>query len=176
MKGLEINKLAASVLLGIMLVVLVGVIANVLYRPQLTSVRGYSVHVSPNTASSRESMETSQEELAFDVPKLMASANAEAGREIIKKCIACHSFEKGATHKVGPNLWNVAGSSKGSVAGYKYSAALTGKGGSWDDESLVRFLYSPQKYIPGTKMSFAGIKKPEDLANVVAFLKQQVHD
>jgi cytochrome c len=74
-------------------------------------------------------------------------------------------------HKIGPNLWNIFNAKKGSKEGYKYSPAMLAKGGVWDEESLFHFTHKPKLYVPGTKMSFVGFSKLEDVANIVAFLK-----
>lgn len=174
MSGLEFNKIAAAILLSSLIAMLSGFVANVLYKPNIKiNQRGYAITVTDdNTSSNNEAVK----EEKFDIPELMKNANAELGREIAKKCISCHSFEKGGPNKVGPHLWNVAGRQKAHVDDYKFSAALTALGGSWDDESLFYFLHKPSKYAPGTKMSFIGLSKPEDIVNIIMFLKTVAHD
>lgn len=168
MSGLELNKIAASILLASLIAMLVGVVANILYKPNLNPLqRGYSVEVTEGNAAEAQPTE----QLKLDIAELMKKANIEAGKEVIKKCLSCHSFDKGGANKIGPNLWNIVGRAKATVEGYKYSAALMTLGNNWDEESLFHFLYRPTKYAPGTKMSFAGLTKPEEIANVVAFLK-----
>ncbi|MCH1426919.1 MAG: hypothetical protein L7W42_07200 [Alphaproteobacteria bacterium] len=80
-------------------------------------------------------------------------------------------FEAGGANKGGPALWSIVNQAKGSVDGYAYSSALAGFGGSWDYQSLNAFLAKPKAYISGTKMNFAGLKKPQDRANMVAWLR-----
>lgn len=174
MSGFELNKIAASILLASLIAMLVGFIANALYKPNLKpQKRGYSISVSEDSGNTSP---TNEEEVKIDIAELMKNANAEAGKVVAKKCISCHSLDKSGTNKVGPHLWNVAGNEKAKVEGYKYSAALTSLGGKWDDESLFYFLLRPSKFVPGTKMTFAGISKPEDIANVIMFLKTLAHD
>lgn len=169
MSGLELNKIAASILLASIIAMFTGVIANALYRPVLKpDVRGYEIALSEDE---RESSDVTTQEFKPDIKQLMKNANAEAGKQMIKKCLSCHSVNHGGPNKVGPNLWNVVGAEKGHVNGYKYSAALKAKGGIWDEESLFHFLHKPNKFIPKTKMSFLGIKKPEDIADIIMFLK-----
>ena len=103
----------------------------------------------------------------------MAKANAASGAVIIKKCVSCHSFDNGGANKVGPNLWKVAGGQKRHKANFVYSKAFEALTGVWDDESLYHYLNKPSKFAPGTKMSFAGISKPEEIADVIAYLKEK---
>lgn len=101
--------------------------------------------------------------------ELMASADAGKGEKGFSKCKACHKLEEGA-NGTGPTLYGVVGRAIASVAGFGYSDALTGLGGNWDPDRLNGFLESPKNYAPGTKMGFAGIKKAEDRANLIAYL------
>jgi len=167
MSGFELNKLIASILLASLIAMLVGTLVNILYKPILSPAkRGYQVEV-----ANSEPTTSSTSEIQIDVAALMKTANAEAGHNVAKKCIACHTLGKGEPHKVGPNLWDIVGETKGIKAGYTFSAALIAKGGKWDEESLFHFLHKPRAFIPGTKMSFIGLDKPEDIVNVIAFLK-----
>ena len=100
----------------------------------------------------------------------LASASVEKGAEVFKKCAACHVVAKGGANGVGPNLYGTVGAAHGHVAGFPYSDALKGKPGNWDWANLNAWLTSPKAYAPGTKMTFAGLGKPEDRANVIAYL------
>ena len=102
---------------------------------------------------------------------LLAEADIAAGMKLAKKCTACHVFEEGGANKVGPALWNIVNADKGAVAGFGYSSALADFGGGWDYDALNQFLYKPKAYIAGTKMNFAGLKKPKDRANMIAYLR-----
>ena len=102
---------------------------------------------------------------------LLAEADIAAGMKLAKKCTACHVFDEGGANKVGPALWNIVNADKGGVAGFGYSDALAGFGGGWDYAALNAFLYKPKAYIAGTKMNFAGLKKPKDRANMIAYLR-----
>lgn len=104
----------------------------------------------------------------------MAAGDAQKGADIFKKCTACHNADKGGPNALGPNLWNVVGEGVGQGAnGFAFSDALKSKGGNWDFAKLNEWLTSPKAYAPGTKMTFAGLSKPEDRANVIAYLNQQ---
>ena len=100
----------------------------------------------------------------------LASADPAAGEQVFKKCAACHNADKGGANALGPNLWGVLGEGVGKGHGFPFSDALAGKGGTWNWTNLNEWLESPKKFAPGTKMTFAGLSKPEDRANVIAFL------
>ncbi len=103
--------------------------------------------------------------------ELLATADIARGEKLSKACAACHSFDQGGKAKVGPNLWGVVGRDKAHVAGFSYSSALIEKGGKWSYDELNHFLWKPKKYIKGTKMSFAGLKKQGDRAAIIAWLR-----
>ncbi|TVV70310.1 c-type cytochrome [Sphingomonas solaris] len=104
----------------------------------------------------------------------LASADPAKGADVFKKCAACHNADKGGANALGPNLWGVLGESIGKGAnGFPFSDALSSKGGTWAWGNLNEWLTSPKKFAPGTKMTFAGLSKPEDRANVIAYLNQQ---
>jgi cytochrome c len=107
---------------------------------------------------------------------LIAAADVARGEKLSKACAACHSFDKGGPHGIGPNLWNTVGKPKGSHEGYSYSAALLEQGGDWGYLSLNKFLYKPKDYMPGTKMNYIGNKKPEDRAAIIAWLRTLADD
>ncbi|MGY9014945.1 MAG: c-type cytochrome [Rhodospirillales bacterium] len=102
---------------------------------------------------------------------LIASASADRGKKAFKKCQSCHTTEKGGKNKVGPNLWGVVGKAKASTTGFKYSGALKGLGGNWTFADLDAFLTKPKAFAKGTKMTFGGVKKPEDRAALLALLR-----
>lgn len=105
------------------------------------------------------------------IVEMVAAADPAAGEKVFGKCKACHGVEQGGPNKVGPNLWDVVGKAKASAEGFSYSAALKGLGGEWTYEALDQYLQNPKAVAPGTKMSFAGLSKPEDRAAVIAYLR-----
>lgn len=109
---------------------------------------------------------------AMSLPAL-ADADAAKGEKVFVKCKACHDVDKGI-NKVGPTLKGVIGRPAASVADYKYSEGMIAKGKEgvvWDDATLTAYLPDPKAFVPKTKMAFAGLKKPEDIADLIAFLK-----
>ncbi|MFY0681643.1 MAG: cytochrome c family protein [Thalassovita sp.] len=99
-----------------------------------------------------------------------AEGDAAAGKKVFKKCAACHAVKDGQK-KVGPSMFGIWGRQAGVVEGYKYSKAMDQAGFIWDEDTLADFLAAPRKHLPGTKMAFAGLKKPDQIADVLAYLK-----
>ena len=98
--------------------------------------------------------------------------DAANGAVIFKKCASCHSVDPSGKNGLGPNLRGVAGRKAGMVAGFTYSPALKASGLVWNDQTLARFLAAPRQAVPGTRMIFIGLPRPEDQADVIAYLKQ----
>lgn len=165
MSGFELNKIMGAILSAALLVMVIGIIGDVLVKPkQHTS----SVVVADAPAATTA---PEKEEKLEPIGPLLASANAEAGKKQANKCAACHTFDKGGKPKLGPPLWDVVNRNKAAVDGFNYSPALAKKEGTWNYESLNIFIVKPRSYVPGTKMVFAGIRKPSDRANLIAYLR-----
>jgi cytochrome c len=109
-----------------------------------------------------------EEPIAF----YLAKADPAKGEQVFKKCAACHNADKGGANQLGPNLWGVLGEPIGKGRGFPFTDALASKGGNWDWDTLSEWLKSPKSFAPGTKMTFAGLSKPEDRADVIEFLNQ----
>ena len=107
------------------------------------------------------------------IAALLQKADPAKGEEVFKKCVACHTINAGGANGTGPNLHGIVGKPIAKIAGFSYSAGAASHGGSWDWESLNSWLKSPKKFIDGTKMSFAGLSKGEDRANVIAYMNTQ---
>ena len=173
MDDLKFNKVAAGFLMA-GLVALGGYkIAEILVPHQKLAENSYPIEITEQLASSSTVTEPAGPE---PILAMLAEADIAAGQKVAKKCTACHVFEKGGKNKVGPALWNIVNTGKGQVDGYGYSEALVGFGGTWDYQSLNQFFYKPKVYISGTKMNFAGLKKPADRANLIAYLRSQADE
>jgi cytochrome c len=103
----------------------------------------------------------------------LASADPARGEQVFKKCTTCHNADKGGANQLGPNLWGIVGSPHAAKPGFAYSHALKTVSGAWGWDGLSEWLKSPKTYAPGNKMTFPGLSKPEDRANVIAFLNQR---
>jgi cytochrome c len=108
--------------------------------------------------------------MALSAGPVLAEGDAAQGEKVYRRCKACHSTEEGQ-NRVGPHLAGIVGREAGSVEGFKYSDAMKESGITWDDESLDAYLEDPKGFIAGNRMAFPGLKKEEDRANVIAYLK-----
>lgn len=111
------------------------------------------------------------EEVVEEAPvSRFATANLASGAKVFKKCAACHTVDNGGANKIGPNLWDVVGRAKAGSEGFKYSGALSATDGTWDVADLDAFLTKPKDFVPGTRMTFAGLKREKDRTNIIAYL------
>lgn len=166
MSSFEMNKLFAAVLVAGITAMLGGFVADVLIHPH--KLKEDAVAIEGDAPDAGGPAKPKMPEPAIH---LIAAADVAKGEKLSKACAACHSFEKGGPVKTGPTLWNVVGAKKANAAGYSYSSALQEHGGSWTYTELNKFLWKPKKYISGTKMNYAGLKKPEDRAAMIAWLR-----
>ena len=170
MDSFEINKIVAAVLLVALLVIGIGKLSNVIFYVEKPEKPGYAVEV--QQASTSTTAAATAEDKKVDIAALMALGDVNAGEKIFKKCAACHSINQGGANKIGPALYNVVGRKIGGVADYKYSKAFVEYGKEWNFEELNGFLTKPSKWIKGTKMAYAGLRKEEDRASVIKYLNQ----
>src|SRR6056300_1510154 len=165
MDSFEINKIVAAVLLVALLVIGIGKLANVIFYVEKPEKPGYAVEVQQTSATTAATAVVEEEKV--DIAALMALGDVASGENIFKKCAACHSI-----NKIGAALYNVVGIKIGSAAEYKYSTALAEYGKDWNFEELNGFLLKPSKWIKGTKMAYAGLRKEEDRASIIKYLNQ----
>ena len=168
MDELRLNKVFAGFLFAALLLMAGVKIADVMVPHQELAENAYVIEVAETTdIAAAAPVDTGPEPILA----LLASADLGAGEKLSKKCSACHVFDAGGQNKVGPALWNVVNRPLGASEGYAYSDALAGFGGAWDYAALNAFLAKPKGYISGTKMNFAGLKKPQDRANLIAWMR-----
>ena len=170
MDSFEINKIVAAVLMVALLVIGIGKLSNVIFHVEKPKTPGYTVEV--NQATTMSTSEKTTEVEKVDIAALMAMGDVSSGEKIFKKCAACHSIIKGGKNKIGPALYNVVERKVGGVADYKYSKALATYDKNWTFEELNGFLKKPAKYIKGTKMAYAGLRKEKDRASIIKYLNQ----
>ena len=153
---------ATAGLCGAFLVFLLGKwVAEELYHVEAHGEASYVIEVADAGGAS--------EEAEVDFATVLAAADVDKGAKIFRKCSACHKVD--GTDATGPHLNGVVGRAQGSVAGFNYSGAIAGLGDVWTPEHLNEFLTKPSAYAPGTSMSFAGLKKVEERADLIAYLE-----
>ena len=170
MDSFEINKIVAAVLMVALLIIGIGKLSNIIFHVEKPETPGYSVNVEESTKVSSSTKITVEEKI--DIAALMAMGDIIVGEKVFKKCAACHSIIKGGKNNIGPALYNVVGRKVGVVEDYKYSKALASYDKEWTLEELNGYLIKPAKWIKGTKMAFAGLRKEKDRASVIKYLNQ----
>jgi cytochrome c len=168
MSDLTFNKVAGAVLATGLAIVGLRELSSGVFSQEKVEKPGYAVEVVDDSAGGAA---------VADVPPdwgtVLPTADVAAGEAVFQKCKSCHSAEQGGPNGTGPDLWGVEGRKPGSHGGFAYSAAMTEFGAKqpvWDYEHIYEFVKNPQKYIPGTKMTFVGLKQPQDRINVIAYL------
>ena len=163
---MEFNKLFAAILVAGIIASLSGFIAELLVHPKEHSEFAYAIEATEDTAGGVAAIALPEPILA-----MIGAADIERGKTVAKACAACHTFDANGANGTGPNLHSLMGRAKASHAGFAYSAAMKEKGGSWTYADLNHFLWKPKAFINGTAMNFIGVKKPEDRAALIAYLR-----
>ena len=171
MDSFEINKIVGAILLVALLVIGIGKLSDVIFHVEKPKTPSYAVNVEEATTVSTSTKNTIEEE-KIDIAALMAMGDLTHGEKVFKKCAACHSIVKGGKNNIGPAVYNVVGRKIGVVEDYKYSKALASYDKEWTFEELNGYLIKPAKWIKGTKMAFAGLRKEKDRASVIKYLNQ----
>ena len=164
--SLEVNKVLAAILTAGIVASASGVISRIIYHPSIPEEPAYPIEVAATEGDTDDAAAPT-----VSLAALLAEGSVEEGQTVARKCAACHSFEQGGANKIGPALWGVLGRDIASHEGFAYSDALASKEGVWDYDSLGAFVTDPKGWAPGTKMAFAGLRKPEDRANVILYLR-----
>ena len=172
MDSFEINKIIASILLVALLIIGISKISNMIFKVDKLDSSAYKVELPDDGAKQISEENTMKSDDKVDISALMALGDIAHGEKVFKKCSACHSIEAGGGNKIGPALYNVVGRKIAAVEDYKYSKALVEYKKNWSFEELNGFLIKPQKWIKGTKMAYAGLRKEKDRASVILYLNK----
>ena len=173
MSWLEVNKILASIIVAVIIVSLISIFGDILINQNMTQKAKNAYLIEIDEEDSGDVAEETQSLEIEEIAVFLSSASSDNGEKLFKKCTACHTYEKDGANKVGPNLWGLINNQKANVEGFAYSQALAETGGKWGYEELNNFLYKPKEYIKGTKMNFSGLKKIEERADLILFLRDQ---
>ena len=170
MDSFEWNKIFGGLLAGMVAVLGVSIASDMMFARHVPEKPGYEIAGVEEAPAGGAPAAEAEKPAAF----YLASADVAKGEATFKKCAACHNNEKGGANGTGPNLWGVVGRPIASQAGFSYSDALAAKaGGKWDFDAIWLWLKNPKADVPGNKISFAGISKPEERAAVIAWLNSK---
>jgi cytochrome c len=171
MDSFEVNKILGAILGTFLGVLAINIAAGAIFAPTKPAKPGYEIAV-PEQAPAGDAKPAGQEQ-PEPIEQLLAKADVGRGETSAKKCAACHTFDKGGRTLVGPNLWGIVGRAKASAPGFNYSAALKAKGGSWTVEELSQFIANPKGMVPGTSMTFAGVPRANERADLIVYLNSR---
>ncbi len=162
MESFELNKILGGILSALFVITLVRLAASAIYAPPpVTGMTG------PQVAAIVQSVAAPEKPLE----ELLKTASLERGQRVSKKCVSCHTFNQDGPDRIGPNLWSILNREAGTKKDFGYSPAMKKHKGKWGYQELAAFLKKPRKYISGTNMSFAGLRKPEDRAAIILYLR-----
>jgi len=170
MDSFELNKVLGAVLATCLALLSLNIAAGAIFTAHAPEKPGFEVAVKEEPAGGKPGEPAAAEE---PLPVRFASADLSRGESSAKKCAACHTFGKGEPNRVGPNLWGVVGRPKATEAGFNYSAAMKSQKGEWTPDQLDVYLTNPKAMVPGTNMTFAGIPRGKERADVITFLNSK---
>ena len=166
----EFNKIIAAILIALLIVKAADLISDRLIEPKMLKDNAYKIAgVSPTAEKPPEVAKKGPAPLE----PLLAAASVQQGETVFKKCASCHTIDKGGANRIGPNLYGIVGAPKAKRVGYTYSSAMGKSEGTWTLDDLNDYLYSPRDFVPGTKMSFAGIKDDKERVDLIAYMMKE---
>lgn len=172
MNSSNFNAMAGALLAVVFVVMTVSIASDAIFHSAAPETEGYALEAGDGTAPAVTAKSSDGIE---PIAPLLASADIDNGIKAFKKCAACHTVEEGGANKVGPNLWNIVNRTVATAPDFGYSTAMTeyadGGANSWTYAHLNGFLAAPKKFIKGTAMGFAGLKKTQDRADIIAYLR-----
>jgi cytochrome c len=166
MDSFELNKIMGAVLGTCLVLLSLNIAAGAIFAPHQPAKPGFEIAV-PEQAGTETA---AKPEPAEPIAVRLANSDPQRGQAAAKQCASCHTFDKGGPNRVGPNLYGIVNRVKAAVAGFNYSAAMKGKGGEWTYENLDQFLAAPKAYVPGTSMSYAGLSRATQRADLINYL------
>jgi len=164
----ELNKVLGAILGTCLGLLAINIAAGAIFAPTNPAKPGYEIEVPEQKPGGQPQQQPQEQQQPIE--QLLANADVGRGENAAKKCAACHTFNKGGRPLVGPNLWGVVGRPKGSEAGFNYSAAIKSKGGNWTIDDINQFITNPKAFVPGTNMTFAGVPRATERADIIAYL------
>ncbi|EKF44317.1 cytochrome c, class I [Nitratireductor indicus C115] len=172
MNSFELNKILGALLGAVFVIFSINLVSDAIFHSPAPEKPGYAIEVAESGGEGAGKEDAAPQSIA----PLLASADPAKGENIFKRCQACHTVEEGGANKVGPNLWEIVDRPIASHEGFSYSAGMKefseGNSKHWTYENLDHFLTNPKGFVSGTAMAFAGLKKIEDRADVIAYLRQ----
>lgn len=172
MDSFEWNKIAGAVLGTLIFVLVVKFATEAIFEVPSPAKPGYVVEGVQEETTASTTAAPAEEPLP-DWGTVLPTADTAGGQKISARCEQCHDLSKGGPNKIGPNLWGVVGRPRAEHPGFSYSGAMSASHDPWTFDNLFKFLKSPAAYVPGTKMSFAGLRSAQDRINLIAWLRTQ---
>jgi cytochrome c len=172
MNSFELNKILGALLGCCLVLVAVHIASGAIFSSEAPAKPGYEIAVKAEPSQGAAPAAPAE----APIGTMLASASVQHGAQVAKQCEACHNFQEGAGAKIGPDLYGVVGRKIASVPGFNYSAALKGKTGTWDFDTLNTWLTKPSAFAPGTAMTFAGLSNEKQRADVIDYLDSLAAD
>jgi cytochrome c len=170
MNAFEFNKIAGAALTAALLLFGGKTLAEIVWHEPAAAKPGHILPVVAAKAGAAVAAGFSFKVIEDNLKKV-SDANVAAGQDVFKKCAACHTAGQGGENKVGPNMYGIMGRKAGQHPGFAYSEAMKAHGGEWTYSRFAAYLYDPRGAIPGNKMAFAGIQDPQDLTDLIAYMR-----